>query len=899
MRLSRILFVIVSVCIASAGVGVTLALARGYGASASPAANCEVPLQYATLQDALDQVTCNTIQVITGTYNTDLVITRNVTIQGLAANLVHIQGTSTGPVISTTTGINVTLQGLSISGGSNSAQNGGGIVNYGTLFIQDVLIENNTTQFSGGAIANLGILTLVNSTLRANQAGGTAGAIFLGKNSKAALANVTISGNQAVNGGGAIADTALGNATAAISNTTIVQNFSQAGGGGIDLFSAQVFVVNTILAQNNNSTGLSNLNDSNHLLTSRGYNLEDSSDAAFTSTGDQRDVSPLLSPLALNGGTTPSHALILGSPAIDAGNAIICSQPPVDNVDQRGVSRHQGASCDIGAYEYDATPLLKNGPARSPANQVITYTLVISAINPNVSGLIVEDILPAGLVYNDQLKATYGSASYDSTHKKVVWNNATFSPAEGGSGASIPSSLYGYALAQCSDQPNQFYLLGGFDASGNPSNQVFLYDAAQDAWKTLANLPTALANASAACYQGRIYLLGGYDGSTVVDQMNIYDISSNVWRRVLHGLPTARMGAALGLWQGKLYLAGGVTSENPSPTITSTLNIYDIAGDNWTKGSSLPQSTSFAGYAQSGSELFLAGGWSSLNPTTTLSSTLRLNLAADSWSAGPSIPAQRADFALLASDTSLYALGGVDASGILTDSVIDLDRSNWPAGVWSTTLPDLTQGTRSFLATCTPVDGGRLWFPGGFIGSASNGNPYRPVYEGCSSQPTINVSITFQAKLNIATGHAITNAAQLTAGGATFRATARTFVPPDVSVGDVSLLEGAEGETTLFEFPVSLSAADEQPDYITLSTQDGTATLADHDYRPRYGVLTIPPGSTLVTFTVTVNGDDHIETDEYFYAEIRNSGDLVVKKPTGVGTILTDDYGAFMPILSR
>jgi uncharacterized repeat protein (TIGR01451 family) len=898
MRLSRFLFVIVSLCIALAGVGVTLALAHGYGAPASPAATCNVPLQYPTLQDALHDSTCDTIQVITGTYTANLVITRSVTIQGQAANLVRIQAAGTGPVISIASGTDVTLQGLTLSGGSTSAQNGGGIVNQGNLFIQDVLIENNTTQFSGGGIANLGILTLVNSTLRANQAGGTAGAIYLGKDSKSTLANVTISGNKAVNGGGAIADIAIGTATAAISNTTIVQNFSQTGAGGIDLFSAQVSVVNTILAQNNNSTGLSNYHGL-QLLTSMGYNLEDGSDAGFTSTGDQQDASPLLSPLALNGGTTPSHALILGSPAIDAGNAIICSEEPVDNVDQRGVSRHQGASCDIGAYEYDATPFLKNGPARSPAGQVVTYTLVISAINPNVTGLKVEDTLPAGLVFNDQLKATLGSASYDNTLKKVVWNNASFSPAEGGSGATIPSSLYGYALAQCSDQPNQYYLLGGFDASGNTANQVFLYDAAQDVWKARANLPTALANASAACYQGRIYLLGGYNGSTVVDQMNIYDISTNAWRTVLHGLPSARMGAALGLWQGKLYLAGGVTSETPSPIITKTLNIYDIASDNWTKGSPVPQPVSFAGYAQSGGELFLAGGWSSLNPITTLSSSLRLNFVANNWSVGPSLPAKRAEFALLASDTSLYALGGVNASGILTNSVIQLDRSTWPAGVWSASLPNLSQGTRSFLATCTSVDGGRLWFPGGFTGSATNSNPYRPVYEGCSSQPTINVSITFQAKLNVATGHAITNAAQLTAGGATFRATTRTFVPPEVSVGDVSLPEGAAGETTLFEFPVSLSAADEQIDYITLSTQDGTATLADHDYRPRYQVLTIPPGSTLVTFTVTVNGDDRIESDEFFYVNILRSTDLVVQKPTGVGTILNDDYGAFMPILSR
>ena len=226
MRFSRILLVIISLCMALAGVGVTLALARGNGAPASPATICDVPLQYATIQDALYDVTCDTIQVISGTYTSNLVITRSVTIQGQAANLVHIQGAGNGPVISSASGTDVTLQGLTLSGGSTSAQNGGGIVNQGNLFIQDVLIENNTAQSSGGGIANLGNLTLVNSTLRANQAGDTAGAIYLGKDSKSSLANVTISGNKAVNGGGAIADAALGTATAAISNTSIVQNVS-------------------------------------------------------------------------------------------------------------------------------------------------------------------------------------------------------------------------------------------------------------------------------------------------------------------------------------------------------------------------------------------------------------------------------------------------------------------------------------------------------------------------------------------------------------------------------------------------------------------------------------------------------------------------------------------------
>jgi hypothetical protein len=54
-----------------------------------------------------------------------------------------------------------------------------------------------------------------------------------------------------------------------------------------------------------------------------------------------------LGPLADNGGPTLTHALLAGSPAIDAADDGICPA-----TDQRGVTRPQGAACDVGAYEY-------------------------------------------------------------------------------------------------------------------------------------------------------------------------------------------------------------------------------------------------------------------------------------------------------------------------------------------------------------------------------------------------------------------------------------------------------------------------------------------------------------------------------------------------------------------
>lgn len=52
-----------------------------------------------------------------------------------------------------------------------------------------------------------------------------------------------------------------------------------------------------------------------------------------------------------NGGPTKTIALQFVSPAIDAANDAVCDAAPVNGVDQRGVSRHQGSHCDIGAYE--------------------------------------------------------------------------------------------------------------------------------------------------------------------------------------------------------------------------------------------------------------------------------------------------------------------------------------------------------------------------------------------------------------------------------------------------------------------------------------------------------------------------------------------------------------------
>jgi hypothetical protein len=100
---------------------------------------------------------------------------------------------------------------------------------------------------------------------------------------------------------------------------------------------------------------------------SGGHNL--SSDAAggdagtapgglLNAIGDRRNTDPLLGPLANTGGPTPTHALLAGSPAINAGDNCVLDQSCASNnlsfnltTDQRGIALPQEAAVDIGAFE--------------------------------------------------------------------------------------------------------------------------------------------------------------------------------------------------------------------------------------------------------------------------------------------------------------------------------------------------------------------------------------------------------------------------------------------------------------------------------------------------------------------------------------------------------------------
>ena len=113
---------------------------------------------------------------------------------------------------------------------------------------------------------------------------------------------------------------------------------------------------------------------------------------------------------------------------------------------------------------------------------------------------------------------------------------------------------------------------------------------------------------------------------------------------------------------------------------------------------------------------------------------------------------------------------------------------------------------------------------------------------------------------------------------------------PRISIGDVTKSEGRKGQTTLFTFTVTLSAAYDQAVTMSFRTVNGTATSGSGDYVAKTGTLTFAPGETTKTITIEVKGDSKREANETFYLDLFGlSLNGLFTKNRGIGTILNDD----------
>ncbi|MCI0331692.1 MAG: right-handed parallel beta-helix repeat-containing protein [Planctomycetes bacterium] len=308
---------------------------------------------------------------------------------------------------------NLTITGSTITG--NSAQRGGGIDHCGpNLDITTTTITSNSAQSGGGIYSRgsgIGISTVLvmNSTISGNMANGAGGGIYSGFNNQLTVRHSTISGNMANGAGGGIYSDE--NNPLTIRHSTITANKADADnngdgrGGGLSPSSSSADLNHTIVAGNTRAAGTSDDADGSTLSSVLFSLIGNGTGVLITSTdaGSNRigtssaPIDPLLGPLADNGGPTMTHALLAGSPAMDAGQPGIFFNPA--EFDQRGAPFTRvldgdgigGLRIDIGAFESPTVPPQLPGDYNldeivDAADHVVWRKLLGTSVAPPFSG---------------------------------------------------------------------------------------------------------------------------------------------------------------------------------------------------------------------------------------------------------------------------------------------------------------------------------------------------------------------------------------------------------------------------------------------------------------------------------------------------------------------------------
>jgi hypothetical protein len=354
--------------------------------------------------DTINFAVTGTIGLTSG----ELLVNNSITISGPGPASIALNGNAKSRVIHIAPSKTVTISGLTITNGA------GGIYNeHARLTLDSCAIDGNYGGYFGSAIYNDGTaggaasLVINNSSVRSNSGGnaiyndanfgGSAGLVITnsmlsdnvgdaihsaacgsphGGLPQVQVTSSTISGNS----GDAIINSCF--SLASVSNSTIsgnsrgIYNIWSAGIGnstfsnsGINIYNDTVFgppasisIGSTVLNAGPSQPNIFN----NGTITSFGYNvLSDDGGGYFNGPGDQINTDPLLGPLQDNGGSTFTHALLPGSPAIDSGNPGFVPPPYYD---QRGpgFDRVRGSRIDVGSFEVQNPPSPSPTPTATP-----------------------------------------------------------------------------------------------------------------------------------------------------------------------------------------------------------------------------------------------------------------------------------------------------------------------------------------------------------------------------------------------------------------------------------------------------------------------------------------------------------------------------------------------------
>ncbi|SDW52437.1 choice-of-anchor Q domain-containing protein [Thiocapsa roseopersicina] len=795
-------------------------------------------------------------------------------------------------------GTTVTINDFSITGGKvEGTERGGGIRNLGNLTINRCTITGNRSELNGGGINNApgAVMEINDSTISGNQlvgddSGETGGGIE--NEGSLTIKNSTISGNTSSNDGGGIATS---RALVLDSVTVTGNSVSGAGAAGAGVY---VGGFGTLTARNSILAGNSGAEDCTSFIspaTDAGHNLVQTQYSCGFTNGVNGTIvgqNPLLGVLRNNGGPTRTHALLSGSPAIDAGATALTT-------DQRGYARPSGAADDIGAFEeaqVGSITIVKETPVESTTDYNFTLD----------GGQLVSPIdFPLDTSQNDD-DGVYFSATFDLEAGHYSLTEEVLDDQE-----------LGPVAIACEDNAGS---LGNFTG---PTADISL-GVYQDIRCTFTNdsiywvSAVAVGSGSVSCSP----VFVGQGESSTCTAVPASGFQVREWS-----------GACAGVGSSTECVLSEIREDQTSTVVfeslpvESVLSVGDITVDEeagnavftatLSPAPSAPVTVSYAtadGSAQAGLDYRAASGTLSFAAGQT-QQTITVPILEDSLVEGTESFTLALGAAGINSASATGRISDNDSGGAgPTCGVPAMDRTN-DRGVFL--YYDCADPRQWHLRMYAGGSASQLLYKGKLTASAAfastRGVALEPPWDVLDT--SVAARIAYQLKVD---GKGIDGIDFRLAAGSTvcFAPSTLTELPvwvgadrevvitpielttlgacgdtppptPVLSVGDITVEEGAGNAV----FTATLSPAPSAPVTVSYATADGSAQ-AGLDYRATSGTLSFAAGQTQQTITVPILEDSLVEGTESFTLALGAAG---INSASATGRISDNDSGGAGP----
>lgn len=837
--------------------------------------------------------------------------------------------TATTIVMSSTRTISV--NGTDLDGGGKLILSGGAaraplsVAAGVSATVRNVIIENGSTNGYGGCLAVSGSLTMNNSTVRNCKAGIGGNGLVVASGGQLRMTGCTLSGNT-----GGVEGTLHVNGTATLTNTTISDNGLR---GVMVRYGGALTMIHSTVSAPNEPLFLVDTNDTATLthtilyaesggptvsgsgaLVSQGYNLLNTTPGpALTGdlSGNQIGVTPLLGPLADNGGPTQTRALLACSPGINAG---VTNGGP--STDQRGQPRIANSARDIGAYESSLYPCVSiDDVTHDEGNSGTTtyaFTVRLSGVTTLATTVDFASADGTATIADGDYVARSGTLQFPAGTTKGTINlsvkgDTRFEPDETvlvnllSPNALALGNAQGVATITNDDGPPTMSIADVSVVEGNTGTRtmsftVSLSDASTQtisvAYAT-SDVTATLLDADYVAASGTLTFTPGTRTRTVdvtingdteyeADEVVALQLSSPVNAT----LGTARGSGTIANDDGvpTISIADAVMSEGTAgvSNMVFTVSLSNPTGLGASVAYATSDGTAVAGsdYTATSGRLTFPAGVTSLTISVPISGDMMYE-ADETFTLKLSAPTG----ATIADATGVGTIDNDDAlpGASVSDTQVTEGNDGTTQLTFNVTLdrPSATTVTVSYAtadATATIADGD--------YDSASGVVTFTPGVTLQTVTVVVHGDVRFEGDETVSL--VLSSPVGATLNDASGSGTiANDDALPSLAISDVTVAEGNAGTTDAI-LTVALDAPSALPVTVHYATADGTG-MAGSDYTSSQGTLTFAPGVTSQTITIGVAGDTIYEGDETFRVELTTPSGATIADGTGVGTITDDE----------